>query len=185
MADSREPVHRRNCFFRQDSASRRFHDETFSDFQPGCRPAGLGRIERPGGPDSTCRQTWAALDRRQFRHGAVPWLTRSLTSRTARAPSAHPRLLRASPSKNFSAGSRHGLTFSGAFFAAAGTTVDYAITYTVTASQGSQSPTPTLSGVFSNFGGTGAVSVGETLLNAATGIRGRDTGDFQSTREHF
>ena len=69
----------------------------------------------------------------------------------------------------FHAGIENGLTFSGAFFAAPGTTVDYAISYVVTAPPGFLITDATLSGVFSTFGGTGAVSIGETLLNAANG----------------
>jgi len=72
--------------------------------------------------------------------------------------------------KEFSAGPNNGLTFSGAFLAAPGTVVDYAIGYVVTAPQGFTFTNATLSGVFSTFGGTGTVSIGETLLNAATGV---------------
>jgi len=71
--------------------------------------------------------------------------------------------------KAFNAGqSTAGLTFSGNFFAAAGTTVDYSISYTVTAPAGHLIDDATSSGVFSTFGGTGSGSIGETLLNAAT-----------------
>jgi len=69
----------------------------------------------------------------------------------------------------FSAGPEAGLKFSGSFFAAAGTTVDYAITYVVTAPQGYLITNSTLSGGFSTFGGTGTGSVSEYLLNAANG----------------
>jgi len=71
--------------------------------------------------------------------------------------------------KDFAAGTENGLQFSGAFTAPAGTVVDYAITYTVTAPQGVLLTNATLSGVFNSFGGTGTVSVGETLINPATG----------------
>jgi PEP-CTERM motif len=71
--------------------------------------------------------------------------------------------------KNFSAGIENGLTFSGAFFAPAGATVDYAITYLVTAPPGFTFTNATLSGVLSTLTGNGTASVNETLLNAATG----------------
>jgi PEP-CTERM motif-containing protein len=71
--------------------------------------------------------------------------------------------------KAFNAGLEAGLTFSGAFFAAAGTVVDYSIGYTVTAPVGHFLTDATLSGVFSTFSGTGSGSIGETLLNAANG----------------
>jgi len=63
-----------------------------------------------------------------------------------------------------------GLTFSGAFFAAAGTVVDYSIFYTVTAPAGRLINDAVSSGVFSTFGGTGSGSIGETILNPATGL---------------
>jgi len=71
--------------------------------------------------------------------------------------------------KAFNAGPEAGLTFSGAFNAAAGTTVDYSFGYIVTAPAGHFLTDATLSGVFSTFAGTGTGSIGETLLNAATG----------------
>jgi hypothetical protein len=69
----------------------------------------------------------------------------------------------------FHAGIENGITFRGALFAPAGTIVDYAISYVVTAPPGQSIFDATLSGVFSTFGGTGTVSVGETLLNPANG----------------
>jgi hypothetical protein len=71
--------------------------------------------------------------------------------------------------KAFNAGPEAGLTFSGAFNALAGTTVDYSFGYTVTAPAGHFLTDATLSGVFSTFAGTGTGSIGETLINAATG----------------
>jgi len=71
--------------------------------------------------------------------------------------------------KEFLAGTESGITFSGAFFAPAGTVVDYALSYVVTAPAGSVINDATLSGVFSTFGGTGSVSVGESLFNSANG----------------
>jgi hypothetical protein len=59
-----------------------------------------------------------------------------------------------------------GLTFSGAFFAAAGTTVDYAITYTITVLNGQPIGDAFLGVAGSLFGGDGKVSVGETFLDA-------------------
>src|SRR5437868_5027635 len=66
--------------------------------------------------------------------------------------------------REFHAGLEAGLSFSGALFAAAGTVVDYSIFFTVTAPRGFVIDDATLSGVFSNFGGTGSGTVGETLL---------------------
>jgi len=71
--------------------------------------------------------------------------------------------------REFAAGIENGLTFSGNFSAAAGTTVDYSIIYYVTAPQGYLITDSTLSGGFSTFGGTGTGSVSEYLLNAANG----------------
>jgi len=63
-----------------------------------------------------------------------------------------------------------GLTFSGAFFAAAGTVVDYSISYVVTAPKGFLINDAVTSGVFSTFGGTGSGSIGETIINPSTGL---------------
>jgi hypothetical protein len=71
--------------------------------------------------------------------------------------------------KEFLAGTESGITFSGALFAPAGTIVDYAISYLVTAPKGFLINDALLSGVFSTFGGTGSASVGESLFNAANG----------------
>ncbi|MGC1720497.1 MAG: PEP-CTERM sorting domain-containing protein, partial [Isosphaeraceae bacterium] len=61
-----------------------------------------------------------------------------------------------------------GITFNGAFTAAAGATVDYAITYTVTTTDGSKISDAYLGiGGFVNNGGTGSVSIGETILNSS------------------
>jgi len=63
-----------------------------------------------------------------------------------------------------------GINFTGAFTAAAGSTVDYAITYTVTTTDGSKINDAYLSlGGFSNSGGTGSVSIGETIFNSSGG----------------
>lgn len=70
----------------------------------------------------------------------------------------------------FVAGPETGLTFNGNFFAAAGTTVDYSIFYTVTAPAGKLINDAVSSGVFSTFSGTGSGSIGETLINPATGL---------------
>jgi hypothetical protein len=56
-----------------------------------------------------------------------------------------------------------GLTFNAPFFAAAGTTVDYAISYTVTVLSGTPITDAYLSVTGGNFVGTGSVDVGETL----------------------
>jgi hypothetical protein len=63
-----------------------------------------------------------------------------------------------------------GITLSGAFAAAAGQVIDYALSYVVTdLVPGHFFTDAHLSGVFSTFGGTGSVSVAETLHNAITG----------------
>jgi len=60
-----------------------------------------------------------------------------------------------------------GIAFNGAFAAAAGQTVDYAITYTVTTTDGKLINDAYLHlGGFVNNGGTGSVSIGETILNS-------------------
>jgi len=71
--------------------------------------------------------------------------------------------------KEFHLGVENGISFTGALFAPAGTIVDYAISYIVTAPANFKIYDAVLSGVFSTFGGTGSVSIGETLFNAATG----------------
>jgi len=72
-----------------------------------------------------------------------------------------------------------GLTFSGAINAPAGTTVDYAISYTVTAPTGSLLNSALLSVTWNNFGGTGASgSVGESLTN--TGGQSLNLASFNS-----
>jgi hypothetical protein len=58
-----------------------------------------------------------------------------------------------------------GISFNGAFHADAGKTVDYAITYTVTALAGSISDAYLSIGGVVLFGGTGSVSIGETILD--------------------
>jgi hypothetical protein len=60
--------------------------------------------------------------------------------------------------------SEDGLQFRGAFFAAAGTTVDYAITYTVTAPPGYLISDAFLASGFSTFGGTGSGSIVENFI---------------------
>ncbi len=61
-----------------------------------------------------------------------------------------------------------GITFNGAFVAGPGQTVDYAIQYMVTAAPGTHIDDAYLSlGGFANGGGTGSVSIGETILNTA------------------
>jgi len=67
-------------------------------------------------------------------------------------------------------GNESGITLSGGFFAAAGTTVDYAISFNVTAPSGSLINDATLSAVLNlPLGTTGNVSIGENIYNAATG----------------
>jgi hypothetical protein len=63
----------------------------------------------------------------------------------------------------FHDGTENGITATGPFFAAAGTTVDYQFNYVVTAPAGVNITDAELSGLFSNFGGTGSVSVVELL----------------------
>jgi len=62
-----------------------------------------------------------------------------------------------------------GITFTGGFFAAAGTIVDYAIFYTVTAPPGQLINDAYLSFTGGNFGGTGQVGIDETFTNPTTG----------------
>jgi hypothetical protein len=69
----------------------------------------------------------------------------------------------------FHAGIEGGLEFSGAFVAPAGTTVDYKISYVVTAPPGGKLYDALLGVTYNSFGGTGQVSVGESLFNAANG----------------
>jgi hypothetical protein len=59
-----------------------------------------------------------------------------------------------------------GITFSGAFAAAATQTVDYKLSFMVTTTDGTQLTDAYLAlGGFVNFGGTGSVSIGETITN--------------------
>jgi len=67
-------------------------------------------------------------------------------------------------------GNESGITFGGAFAAAPGATVDYAISYTITAPAGSVINDALLSATFNlPPGSTGSVSIGESLFNAANG----------------
>jgi len=67
----------------------------------------------------------------------------------------------------FSIPGETGITFNGAFTAASMQTVDYAITYTVTTTDGSLIKDAYLSlGGFGNNGGNGSVLIGETILNS-------------------
>ena len=68
----------------------------------------------------------------------------------------------------FSITGETGITFNGAFSANVNQTVDYAITYTVTTTDGSKISDAYLGiGGFVNNGGTGSVSIGETILNSS------------------
>jgi hypothetical protein len=69
----------------------------------------------------------------------------------------------------YHAGLEAGLQFSGAFFAPAGTIVDYKIAYVVTAPAGFKLTDAILGVTYNSFGGSGSVSVGESFFNAATG----------------
>jgi len=69
----------------------------------------------------------------------------------------------------FHAGIENGISLTGAMFAPAGTIIDYAITYFVAAPAGFSIFDAALSGTFSTFGGTGSVTIGETLIDADTG----------------
>ncbi|MDG3004549.1 PEP-CTERM sorting domain-containing protein [Paludisphaera mucosa] len=64
-----------------------------------------------------------------------------------------------------------GISFNGAFFAAANTIVDYAITYIVTTTDGSliSDAYLSLSG-FANFGGDGRVAIGETIYDTVGNV---------------
>jgi len=64
----------------------------------------------------------------------------------------------------------NGITFNGAMFAPAGATVDYAISYVVTAPAGFQIYDAELRGTYNRpVDTTGVASVGESLFNAVTG----------------
>jgi len=70
----------------------------------------------------------------------------------------------------FHAGIENGLEFSGAFFAPAGTTVDYKISYVVTAPAGFTIFDAVLGGTYNIPNGTtGTVNVGESFLDPNTG----------------
>jgi len=70
----------------------------------------------------------------------------------------------------FNVGNEAGLTFSGAFFAAAGQTIDYKIQYVVTAPVGFVINDALLSATFNTFAGsTGTASIGETLTPLSGG----------------
>jgi len=62
-----------------------------------------------------------------------------------------------------------GITFTGGFFAAPGTIVDYAIFYTVTAPAGEKINDAYLAFTGGNFGGNGLVGVDEKFTNPSTG----------------
>jgi len=69
----------------------------------------------------------------------------------------------------FHVGIQDGLTFSGNLIALAGTSVDYSISYVVTAPAGFKFFDAFASGTANLFGGNGSVSVSETLLDAKSG----------------
>jgi len=62
-----------------------------------------------------------------------------------------------------------GITFTSGFVAPAGATYDYAISYKMTALAGTTISDASLIVTAGNFGGNGAVSVGETLSTGGTG----------------
>jgi PEP-CTERM motif len=67
-----------------------------------------------------------------------------------------------------------GISFNGIFGAAAGQTVDYAITYMVKAAPGTMITDAYLSlAGFVNYGGTGSVAIGETITNTTGGTLGQ------------
>jgi len=70
----------------------------------------------------------------------------------------------------YHAGQEAGIEFSGAFFAPANTIVDYKLTYVVTAPAGFVINDAILGVTYNSFGGTGSVSVGESLFNPNTGV---------------
>lgn len=99
-----------------------------------------------------------------------PFTFSAFTYSASAVPSSTPLLTADAISvKEFDVGPEHGITFGGAFFAPAGTIVDYAISYLVTIARGGLIIDAQLSGVFSTFAGTGTVSIGETLFNGDTG----------------
>jgi len=70
----------------------------------------------------------------------------------------------------FHAGLEAGIEFSGAFFAPAGTIVDYKISYLVTAPAGFLINDAILGVTYNSFGGTGSVSIGESFFDPNTGL---------------
>ena len=86
-----------------------------------------------------------------------------LTSRIPRPPSGSPPPASGVTVSPFSITGETGITFNAPFFAAAGTNVDYAISYTVTALSGSIT-NAYLSLTGGNFNGNGSVSVAENLF---------------------
>jgi hypothetical protein len=70
----------------------------------------------------------------------------------------------------FHAGLEAGIEFSGAFFAPAGTIVDYKISYLVTAPAGFLLNDAILGVTYNSFGGTGSVSIGESFFDPVTGL---------------
>jgi PEP-CTERM motif len=69
----------------------------------------------------------------------------------------------------FTLGNETGITYTAGWFAAAGQTVDIALTYVVTAPARELINDVYLGLTGGVFGGTGTISVGETLRNATTG----------------
>jgi hypothetical protein len=67
-------------------------------------------------------------------------------------------------------GTESGITISGAFFAPAGMTIDYALSFNVTAPKGEVISDATLSAVLNlPTGTTGTVSIGENIFDASNG----------------
>lgn len=69
----------------------------------------------------------------------------------------------------FNLGNENGLAFSGAFFAPAGSIIDYKLSYVVTAPAGFVINDALLAAVYNIPGGTGVVSISEQLFNNVTG----------------
>ncbi len=98
--------------------------------------------------------------------GTVPYTFSNFTfSSSAIPPTTSVLNASAVTVSEFHAGIENGLAFSGSFFAPPGTIVDYAIGYMVTAPAGVNITDATLSSPsLSNFGGTGLVSIAESLV---------------------
>ena len=136
-------------------------------FQPAVGLLALARIERPGGPDHLADKLGGSLET-TGNSAIVGNLEFSNFTYTPTPTGSPPTAANVTVIPFTAVAGEPGITFNGAFTAAAGTTVDYAITYTVTTTDGSKINDAYLSlSGFVNNGGTGSASIGETILNSS------------------